>query len=177
MRGAKGKYDAETYPKLAEGYARQGLSDKQIAHNLGVCQDTFYKYMKKYPEFAESIKRGKQPVDFEVENQLLKRALGYTVTERQIEYYSPLSPDETPRVKTIKEIKRHIPADITASIFWLMNRMPDRWKDKKRLEVSGKIEESVKSQVEGLTPEERTHLKKKLLKKLALSLDAESNNV
>lgn len=61
--------------ELIEGWARDGLTDKQIATNLNISEDTFYEYKKKYPEFSESLKKGKEIVDYEVENALLKTAL------------------------------------------------------------------------------------------------------
>lgn len=65
---------------LVEGWARDGLTDIQIAEKLGISQDTFYKYKKKYPEFSESLKKGKEIVDYEVENALLQSALKGNVT-------------------------------------------------------------------------------------------------
>lgn len=65
---------------LVEGWARDGLTDEQIANNLAISIDTFYKYKKKYPEFSESLKRGKEVVDYEVENALLQNALNGNIT-------------------------------------------------------------------------------------------------
>lgn len=65
---------------LVEGWAREGLTDEQIANNLAISIDTFYKYKKKYPEFSESLKRGKEIVDYEVENALLQNALNGNIT-------------------------------------------------------------------------------------------------
>ncbi len=86
---AKEKY-RDDFPLLAEGYAREGMIDVEIAAKLGINKDTLYKYQKKYPEFLESIKKGKAPVDFMVENALLKRALGYEYVETTtVEYVRP----------------------------------------------------------------------------------------
>ena len=65
---------------LVEGWARDGLTDEQIANNLAISIDTFYKYKKKYPEFSEPLKRGKEIVDYEVENALLQNALNGNIT-------------------------------------------------------------------------------------------------
>lgn len=65
---------------LVEGWARDGLTDEQITNNLGISIDTFYKYKNKYPEFSESLKKGKEIVDYEVENALLKNALSGNTT-------------------------------------------------------------------------------------------------
>lgn len=60
---------------LVEGWARSGLTDEQIANNLGINVATLYRYKKEHNEFCEALKKGKEVVDFEVENALLKSAL------------------------------------------------------------------------------------------------------
>ena len=65
---------------LVEGWKRDGLSDEQIAHNLGIALSTLSDYKNKYPEFSGAIKRGKEVVDFEVENALYKTAMEGNVT-------------------------------------------------------------------------------------------------
>lgn len=79
---AKSKYETHVKEKLTlvEGWARNGLTEAQIAKNLGISVDTFYTYKKKYVEFSEALKKGKEVVDFEVENALLKAALNGNVT-------------------------------------------------------------------------------------------------
>lgn len=65
---------------LVEGWARDGLTDEQIAENLGISTSTFYDYKSKHSEFSESLKKGKEVVDYEVENALLKNALSGNIT-------------------------------------------------------------------------------------------------
>ena len=81
---AKGRYQEwlteEGLLKL-EAWARNGLTDDQIASNMGVSVATLYNYKKKYLEILEALKKGKEVVDTQVENALLKRALGYKYTE------------------------------------------------------------------------------------------------
>lgn len=62
-----------------------GLTDEQIAKNIGITPSTLYEWKKKYSEFSEALKRGKEIVDRQVENALLKRALGYKYVERKSE--------------------------------------------------------------------------------------------
>ena len=66
---------------LIEGWARDGLIDKQIAENIGVSERTFTDWKKKYSAISSVLKKGKEVVDRQVENALLKRALGYEYTE------------------------------------------------------------------------------------------------
>lgn len=123
---ASGKYQRWLEPDgllLLEGWARDGLTDEQIAHNIGISRGTLYDWKKAYPDISNALKRGKDVVDIEVENALLKRALGYEYTEERVEIS-----DKDGR-KVIQTTK-HVAADTTAQIFWLKNRRPDKWRDK-----------------------------------------------
>lgn len=139
-RGRLTKYN-ETFPLRAQDYARRGLTNIQTAKKLGISEDTFYEYQKLFPEFSEAIKRGKQPVDVEVENALLKRALGFEYEEVLTEY-ELVKIEEENKGKTavpvkVKKTKKMVVPDTTACIFWSKNRRPDLWRDKHDLAVSG----------------------------------------
>ena len=112
-----------------QGWARDGLIDKQIAHNMGVADSTLRMWKNKFPQLAEALAKGKDVVDREVENALYKRALGYWVTETKT------ITSVKDGVK-IEEIHRHIPPDTTAQIFWLKNRKPDQWREKNDLTLT-----------------------------------------
>lgn len=108
---------------LLEGWARDGLTDEQIAKNIGIATSTFYEWKKKKLEFSNALKKGKEVIDFEVENALLKKALGYTITIKEEKL------DKDGCVHTLKK-DVHIPPDTTAQIFWLKNRQVKKWRDK-----------------------------------------------
>ncbi len=135
---AKSKYD-ETFPLLAQDYARQGMIDTQIAKKLGIHVATLYEYQKLYPDFSEALKKGKMPVDIEVENALLKRAKGFEYEEVHVEYKPKGKEDEEAKKKPtlIKKIKKFFPPDVAACAFWLKNRRSKLWRDKHDLDVSG----------------------------------------
>lgn len=81
---AKGKYEYWLTPEgllKLEAWARDGLTDEQIAGNAGINPATLYDWKKKYGEISEALKKGKEIVDIQVENALLKRALGYSYNE------------------------------------------------------------------------------------------------
>lgn len=119
-----------------EGWARDGLTDEQIAKNVGIAPRTFYEWAERFPQMAQALKKGKAPVDIEVENALLKRATGYTVKLKK-----PIKVKTTKRVTGKGEVteerieyvdeEQYIPPDTTAQIFWLKNRRPDKWRDKR----------------------------------------------
>ena len=121
---------------LIEGWARDGLTNEQIAQNLGIGETTFYKIVKEHSEVSEVLKKGKEIIDYQVENALLKKALGYTTT---------LKKEKVTKDGDVVEIKEevHIPPDTTAQIFWLKNRKPDKWRDKVEVE-NKKDEETLK---------------------------------
>lgn len=114
-----------------EGWARDGLTDEQIAEKIRITPSTLYEWKKRYSEISEALKKGKEVVDRQVENALLKRALGYQYTEKTVEK----SVEGTKVKETVKEV---VP-DTTAQIFWLKNRRPDLWRDKKDVAMEGEI--------------------------------------
>lgn len=124
--GARGKYEYWLTSEgltLLEGWARDGLTDEQLAQKIGINPATLYDWKNKFNKISEALKKGKEVVDIQVENALLKRALGYDYQEQRIEKSEK---DETKIIQTIK----HVPADTAAQIFWLKNRRPDKWRDK-----------------------------------------------
>ncbi len=138
---AKGKYEEwltnEGLIKI-EGWARDGLTDEQVATNIGISRQTLYEWVKKYPDISDALKRGKEVVDRQVENALLKRALGYEYDETTLERVRDPITDETEMIETKRVVKQVVP-DTTAQIFWLKNRKPTEWRDKQELEVSGTV--------------------------------------
>lgn len=79
-----------------EGWARDGLTDEQLAKNMGIGYSTLQTWKSKYQDIQDSLKRGKEVVDRQVENALLKRALGYQFDEvtREIVYDEIKQKDE-----------------------------------------------------------------------------------
>lgn len=97
-----------------QGWARDGLTDEQIAKNMNIGLTTFYEWKKRYPEFRESLKENKDVVDRKVENALLKNALN---------------------------------GNVTAQIFWLKNRKPNEWREKRETEVNDEQQSSTINQL------------------------------
>ena len=106
-----------------EGMARDGLTDKQMAHNIGIAESTLNEWKNRFPEFKESLKRGKEVVDREVENALLKTALGFYYTEEQVTNSGG-----------VVTTKKYAKPNTTAQIFWLKNRKQVEWRDKQEIE-------------------------------------------
>lgn len=92
---------------LIEGWARDGLTDVQIARKMGICRATLNAWKKANKEILEKLKKGKDVADREVEKVLYEKALS---------------------------------GDVTAIIFWLKNRKPDEWRDKRETRLTGNVQ-------------------------------------
>lgn len=131
--GRVSKYSKD-FPVYAEMFLREGMTESVCAKKLGVHTSTFEEYKNRYPEFQEAIKRGKAPVDFEVECALLKRAKGYTFEEKSTT--TKIMPDGSGVVAEIKKTIKEVPPDVGAIAFWLKNRRPEKWRESKHIDVS-----------------------------------------
>lgn len=135
---AKGRYEewlTDDNLLRIEGWKRNGLSNEQIAHNMGISLTTLKDWKNKYPPILSALKKGKEVVDLEVENALLKSALGHTVkikkpikirTEKQLKDKGKIVEEH---IEYIEE-ETYIPPSNVAQIFWLKNRKPEMWRDK-----------------------------------------------
>lgn len=58
---------------LIRAWARDGLTDEQIAHNMGVAYSTLRVWRDKFSALSAALKKGKEVVDIEVENALFQK--------------------------------------------------------------------------------------------------------
>lgn len=153
-------------PKYAEVAGRlckeKGYTDKNLAVHFNVSETTINNWKHDFLEFLESIKKGKDDFDSRVvEQALLKRAVGYSYVEttRELQSESGELFDEEiessiQTLEVTKKVTKQIAPDVTAQIFWLKNRKPQRWSDMKE------IEHRIEGITEPLTLEE---MKKRIL--------------
>jgi 16S rRNA C967 or C1407 C5-methylase (RsmB/RsmF family) len=136
----KCKYDDYVKPKLAliEAWARDGYIEEDIAKKLGVSRASLSEYKKTQPDLVNALKRGREVIDYEVENALLKSALGYEYYEETFETHWHDVKKEFVEV-CVKRVKKTMPPSNTAQIFWLKNRKPKEWRDTKEIKHEGAI--------------------------------------
>ena len=138
---AKGKYQ-EWLPKEGllrlQGWARDGLTDEQIATNMGITRSTLYEWKNKYSDISDALKEGKEVVDRQVENALLKSALGYMYDEVTEERRD----DE---LVVTKVVHKEVQPNTTAQIFWLKNRKRAEWRDRVETLAQGQTAAQSKS--------------------------------
>ena len=110
---------------LITAWARDGLSEEQIASNMGITRPTLWKWKNKEDNMLNALKKGKEVVDYEIENALHKRAMGYRYDEVTYE-----------KGEEVKRVTKEVAPDTGAIAIWLKNRKPNHWKD--RIEVDNK---------------------------------------
>ena len=121
-----------------EGWARNGLTDEQIANNIGINVSTLYAWKVKYKDFSEAIKRGKEVIDIMVENALLKSAMGYKYDEVVKErIYNPDTGES--EIVEVKRTTKDVAPNSTSLIFWLKNRRPADWRDTKNIDAAVEV--------------------------------------
>src|SRR5574344_2117834 len=129
--------------ELLECWSRDGYTLQDIAERIGINRATLDQWRKVYPEIALALKKGREIIDYKVENALLKSALGYKTKE--VKVTTTIRYGKT--VETIKEVtdKEQAP-NVSAIQCWLYNRLPNKWK-KNRDQLIELDDEDTKIQV------------------------------
>lgn len=125
---AKGKYQKWLTPEgllLLEGWARDGLTDEQIAKKIGISRKTLNDWKNNYSDICDTLKKGKEVVDYQVENALLNSALDGNTTA-QIFWLKNRRPDkwrdkqkeeaDNTALDKLDDILREIKADAERSV-------------------------------------------------------------
>ena len=111
---------------LLECWSRDGYTYQDIANRIGISGSTLTAWRKTYPEIHEALRKGREIIDYKVENALLKSALGYKTKEVKVTTTIKFGKV----VETIKEVtdKEQAP-NVSAIQCWLYNRLPQKWKN------------------------------------------------
>ena len=136
-RGRKSEYQKE-YADQALKLCLLGAIDKELAEFFSVSVQTLNKWKKDYPEFLESLKKGKNIADANVASRLYNRAIGYSCKATKFA-------TSEGRITDSKEYIEHDPPDTTAAIFWLKNRQPEKWRDKKEVYTNVNLGDELES--------------------------------
>jgi hypothetical protein len=125
--GRPSKYN-KIDPAIVEILCRVGFTDKEMSAILGVTEKTWNNWKNKNADFLQSLKENKGIADGRIEASLFQRAEGYSHPEDKIF----LGKDGQP---VVVHTTKHYPPETIAAIFWLKNRQPTRWRDRKEFEV------------------------------------------
>lgn len=131
---------------LIKRLAELGLTDTEIAHALNMKASEF-REMKEKKQVSSALAKGRDNLDRKVEQALFQRATGFEykeVTEAKSE--RPRTEKNTASEKktgSTKSVMKHVIPDVTACIFWLKNRQPDKWHDPKDIESGDSLKEMI----------------------------------
>lgn len=145
MAGRPTEYKSE-YCVQVEKLCKLGATDTEIADFFGVVESTINLWKTEYPEFSESVKKGKIWADAEVAHSFHKRATGYKYDEVTYEKLAEAEGgmkvgDEGDIEDTKKEtykrkvVTKEVPPDGGAALNWLKNRQKDKWRDKQEVDI------------------------------------------
>ena len=119
---------------LVQKWRGEGAGIDEIAEKLGVTRATVFEYQKKYSDFADALKKGKEIQDGEVENSLIKECIGYyydetTTTTTAIIDKATGEITNLQKVET-KTIKRYARPNTSSIAYYLNNKIPNKWKNR-----------------------------------------------
>lgn len=116
-----------------EGWARSGLTDKEIASKMGVSYTTLKDYKVKYPSISSSIAKGKADSLELAERMVFEHIRGFEYDETETSIIQD-GAGNTQQKKVTRKKKKALPNDRMLQ-FYLRNRYPDLWNGKGSLEI------------------------------------------
>jgi len=140
------KFETHVVSRFSEirEWCQEGLTNEQMCEKLGIHPASWYEYANKYPIFSELITWGKSVTNTRVENSLLKAAMGYEYQEIK----TVVEEDKNGKKRTrIEKVMRHMPPNPTAMVFWLKNRAPNEWNDRREIIIDTKAAELERKQL------------------------------
>lgn len=151
MKSCYARFSAKRF----EALVRKGWTDQECADFFDISINTLMGWKIRHPEFLEALKNWKESADFLVEKSLYERAIGITYDEITYEKSKigglgvKLKDEEITEIKheetsKTKIVTKWVPPDVVAQIFWLKNRQPDKWRDKKEIDLSVNLAELIK---------------------------------
>ena len=126
------RYDSDILPRLSDikEWLMQGDTVREVCKKLAISPDSWYRYCKEHETLSDLVTMGRSVICNEVEKSLLKICTGYEYEELK----TIVEEDKNGKKRTkIEKTRRHQPPSAQAISFFLRNRMPEEWSDKKEL--------------------------------------------
>ena len=119
---------------MLEGWARDGLSDKDIAaKKIGINESTFCRWKLKYPTISQALKKGHAPVAEEIESTMYDMCRVQTYKDVVEEITTDANGNVISKHKRITT--REVAPNPTLIIFAMKNLKPDKWREKQIVNV------------------------------------------
>lgn len=113
-------------------WAANGCTLEEIARNMGIRRETLGLWNRNRPLISNAVKEGRQMAIEAVENALFRRAAGQCTVTETVEF------TDAEGKTTTKVVTKELPPDTGALVFFLKNRIPDRYSDRRVMEVEQK---------------------------------------
>lgn len=129
---ARPKYEEWLKPEnllKITNWAANGCTNAELAQNMGITRSTLQDWLTKFQDISDAIKEGRAMAIEAVENALFRRASGQCTVKETTEFTN--ADGEV----TVKVVTKELPPDTGALVFFLKNRMPDRYSDRRVMEV------------------------------------------
>lgn len=125
------KYQQRCLAVAVKACEEFNATDRELAELLQITDYTLANWKDKHPDFAEAVSKAKAVADARVEAKLFERAVGYSYRAQKATQFKG--------EPVVIDYEEHIPPDVEAQKFWLKNRQPDKWSDKRDLNVGGDV--------------------------------------
>lgn len=144
--GRKSKYDIvkDNFPRIKK-WLKDGVTERQIAKNLGIAMSSWSLYKTQYSELTELIKSSRETVVEDLRGALLKRALGFSYEEQKTYIKTD---QETGKITQYTEItKKQALPDVAAINLSLKNYDKENWANDPQLLELRKLELEFKKEM------------------------------
>lgn len=144
--GRRGKYHewlTEDGLLTIESWASDGLTNVDIAENMGIARSTLNEWMKKHSDISDALKKGREPVTRKLENALVKNALGFEYEETKTTI--DILPDGSKKQR-VEKYKKYSEPDSSALMFLLKNYKPNKYRnynDLTKKQIESEIEKTI----------------------------------
>jgi hypothetical protein len=140
------KWETQVLPHLSDikTWIEAGVTIDEICERIGIASSSWFEYVNKHEVLRNLVDWGRAVTNTRVENSLLKAAMGYEYEEIK----TIIEEDKNGKKRTrIEKVKRHMPPNPTAMVFWLKNRAPNEWNDRREIIIDTKAAELERKQL------------------------------
>lgn len=153
----------DNMPGRAERLCRDyGFTVERLADVFGISWRVLRVWLRRHPELAEAIQRGRDSFDLGiVEGCLIRRVQGYNLVEvteervptgKKITEFDFITGEEIEvseyAMVPIKRVYKHLPPDVSAIKMWLGCRAPGRWQEKQVIDMNVNTHEDALKELE-----------------------------
>lgn len=127
QKGRRGKYETHVEPHLERirEWRKVGATVENICEVLGIGVSTWFEYEKRYPDFADAIKKGTAEFCLDLRGELAKLATKHTLeTKKQ---YIKQDAETGNKTQYTEITTKEVDADIAAINLLLKNLDRENW--------------------------------------------------